>query len=101
MLRTLLLALALAAALVSAGLVAGCARRGFEEVRPGMMFTDVQQTAGEPKQVIYGEGVELDKTTWVYPQGRVFFEACIVVRIEKSVAQPTVTERVEQQRGGR
>jgi hypothetical protein len=67
-----------------------------------MMFTDVEDIMDEPQQVIYGEGVEANKTTWVYPQGRVIFEGCVVVKVEKrEVAQPTVTERVEQQRGKR
>jgi len=89
-----------AAALVWIFLAAGC-KDPLDKVNPGMMFTDVEEIMNKPLQVIYGEGVETDKTTWVYGQGRVIFQGCTVVKIEKSVAQPTVTERVEQQRGGR
>jgi hypothetical protein len=89
-----------AAALVLAGLTSGCAGK-LEQIRPGMMFTDVEDIMKEPLEVIHGEGVEVDKTIWVYTQGRVVFEACTVVKVEKIAATPTMTERVEQQRGTR
>jgi hypothetical protein len=90
-----------AAALVLAGLASGCSDR-LDRVHIGMMISDVEEIMRrEPTEVIHGEGVETGKITWVYPQGRVIFEGVTVIQVEKSVVQPTVTERVEQQRGGR
>jgi hypothetical protein len=89
-----------AAALVWILLAAGC-KDPLDKVNQGMMFTDVEDIMNKPVQVIYGEGVETGKVTWVYPQGRVIFEGVSVIKVEKSVVQPTVTERVEQQRGRR
>jgi len=81
-----------AAALALAGLAAGCAQRSIAAVKPGMMFTDVENIMGKPAQEILGSNLDTGKTLWVYPQGKVLFEGCTVVKVEPAVADPTGAE---------
>jgi len=99
MLRMILRRVLLAAVLAAAAAVAGCSSRQLSDVKPGMMFTDVEHIMGDPDAVEHGDLINADKTTYVYPEGRVYFEKLIVVKVEPAGERPTITERVEQDRG--
>jgi hypothetical protein len=87
--------------LALAGLAPGCASQNLDEVRPGMMFSDVENIMGLPPRVVYGDGVDTGKTTWIYPKGKVLFESCTVIQVEKAVGEKNIVERVQQQKDGR
>jgi hypothetical protein len=92
---------ALALALALAGLVPGCTPENIDDVHKGMMFSDVETIMGQPKQVIYGEKIDADKTTWIYPQGRVLFENCMVIKVEKAGEEKSIIDRVQDRPEGR
>ncbi|HOX08568.1 MAG TPA: hypothetical protein PK280_19385 [Planctomycetota bacterium] len=98
-----LLRIAAPAALLAAValLAAGCEVRNIDEVRPGMVFTEVETVMGSPEQKIHGDRLDAGKTTWVYPQGKVLFQGIFVIKVEKAGDGQTITERAEQQKSGR
>ena len=85
-----LLAAMLALALVAPA--AGCFGPNFAAVKPGMMFTDVERIMGKPRQRVLGDNVDLGKTLWVYPQGKVLFDGCTVIKVEPAAEEPAAGE---------
>jgi len=81
-----------AAALALAGLAAGCSQRTIAAVKPGMMFTDVESILGKPAEEILGSNIDTGKAVWVYPQGKVFFDGCTVIKVEPAGADPAGAE---------
>jgi outer membrane protein assembly factor BamE (lipoprotein component of BamABCDE complex) len=87
---------ALCAALAAAGCVPKL--RQIDNVKVGMMSSDVEHLMGKPKQVIRGENVDTGKELWIYPEGKVLFENLHVTKVQKAGEEPTITEQVEAQR---
>jgi hypothetical protein len=87
--RTLGLLLLAVAALAAAG----CLRPDIDEIHAGMMPSDVEHIMGEPLNVVLGDGVDLDKKTYVYPTGRIHFVNQLVVMVEKDGEARTLTEK--------
>jgi len=94
--RVMLAAGACLAALAAAGCQAPL--RQIEDVKVGMMVTDVEHVMGKPVQVIRGENVDLGKELWIYRQGKVLFENLHVIKVQKAAEEPTITEQVEEQK---
>ena len=86
---------------VSGGLLlalAGCRTASVSDIQPGMDLLTVEHKLGQPVEVIPGDLVATDITTWIYPDGKVVFQGLTVLKVEPRTAEPTITEKVRQQR---
>ena len=83
--------------LAASAALGGCMPTGIDGVRKGMFPRDVEDCmAGKPLRIVRGDGTDVDKKTFVYPQGRIHFLKERVIYVEKNSEQPTLTGKTKQ-----